>query len=86
MSTVIRPAWRGSEDELALIEEINKAIDHRDQVSRAADDAIWTAVQKARRAGVPDTTIIRRTGLNRATLNRRLGARPNDKAAEADGG
>lgn len=44
--------------------------------ARAAEEAAWLAVQSAREAGVPDTVLCGKTGINRATLNRKLGKRP----------
>jgi hypothetical protein len=76
--TVIRPTWQGTDQQRALIAEVNAAIEHAHRVSQAAEDAVWEKAKMAREAGVPDTQLCRITGLNRATLNRRLGSRTAD--------
>ncbi|MEU8371240.1 GIY-YIG nuclease family protein [Micromonospora tulbaghiae] len=40
-----------------------------------ADRKLWDAVQAARAGGVPDVLLCERSGVSRATLNRRLGPR-----------
>jgi hypothetical protein len=75
--TVIRPTWRGTEEQRRLVEEVSAAIEHAYQVSQDAEEAIWEKARNARAAGVPDTQLCRITGLNRATLNRKLGPRPS---------
>jgi hypothetical protein len=81
---VIRPTWRGTDEQRKLLDEVNAAIEHAHQVSQAAEQAIWEKARKAREAGVPDTQLCRITGLNRATLNRKLGSRAGDeKVSEA---
>jgi hypothetical protein len=80
--SVIRPTWRPSDEQRQLVDEVNAAIDHATRVSQEAEDAIWERARKAREAGVPDTALCRMTGLNRATLNRRLGSRSDADAGE----
>jgi methyl-accepting chemotaxis protein len=76
--TVIRPTWRGTDEQRKLIDEVNAAIEHAEQVSQQAEDTIWEKARRAREAGVPDTALCRITGLNRATLNRKLGSRSGE--------
>lgn len=45
-----------------------------------ADRKLWEAVESARAAGVPDVLLCERTGVSRATLNRRLGPRKSKAA------
>ncbi|MEU8185990.1 hypothetical protein [Micromonospora carbonacea] len=45
-----------------------------------ADRKLWEAVEVARSAGVPDVLLCERTGISRATLNRRLGSRKSKVA------
>lgn len=56
----------------AAIEEVLESA----QKAREAGERAWIAAQAAREVGVPDTVLCNRTGLNRATLNRKFGARP----------
>lgn len=84
MQSVIRPTWKGTDEQRKLVEEVTAAIEHAVQVSQEAEEAVWEKARKAREAGVPDTQLCRITGLNRATLNRKLGSRAGDeKAAES---
>lgn len=78
MPTVIRPTWRGTDEQRRLVDEVNAAIEHAVRVSQEAEEAIWERARQAREAGVPDTQLCRITGLNRATLNRKLGSRSAD--------
>lgn len=80
MQSVIRPTWRATQEQRDLIAEVNAAIEHAARVTQEAEDAVWEKARKAREAGVPDTALCRMTGLNRATLNRRLGSRSADEA------
>jgi hypothetical protein len=75
---VARPTWQGDKDQKRLLAAVNKAIDHAAEVARKEDDKIWEAARLAREAGVPDVQICRLTGLNRSTLQRKLGPRPID--------
>lgn len=45
-----------------------------------ADRELWAAVQVAREGGVPDVLLCERSGISRATLNRRLGPRKSKAA------
>jgi predicted GIY-YIG superfamily endonuclease len=45
-----------------------------------ADRKLWEVVEAARGAGVPDVLLCERTGVSRATLNRRLGPRKSRAA------
>jgi hypothetical protein len=76
--TVIRPTWRGTDEQRQLIDEVSEAIEHAVKVTQEAEEAVWEKARQARAAGVPDTTLCRVTGLNRATLNRKLGSRSDD--------
>jgi hypothetical protein len=79
--TVVRPSWRGSDEQRQLVDAVNAAIEEAEEVTRKADEKIWERARAARDAGVPDTQLCRLTGLNRATLNRKLGPR-GDSAPE----
>lgn len=79
MRTVVRPTWRANEEQRKLVNAINAAIDHATEVAKVEEDKIWEAARLAREAGVPDTQLCKMTGLNRATLNRRLGPRNASK-------
>lgn len=78
MPSMIRPTWRATDEQRQLIDEVNAAIDRAVRVAQEAEEVIWEKARKAREAGVPDTQLCRITGLNRATLNRRLGSRSAD--------
>lgn len=82
--TVIRPTWRGTEQQQKLVDAVNAAIEHATRVSREAEEAVWQKARIAREAGVPDTQLCRLTGLNRATLNRRLGNRSDAATGQLD--
>jgi hypothetical protein len=84
--TVARPTWRGNNEQRELLKAVNDAIDHKADVIEQADAAIWEAARKARDAGVPDTQLCRITGLNRSTLQRKLGPRlsESDNASPAE--
>jgi 8-oxo-dGTP diphosphatase len=85
VQSVIRPTWRGTDEQRKLIDEVTVAIDHAVRVSQEAEEAIWEKARRAREAGVPDTQLCRITGLNRATLNRKLGPRPTgSQVADSD--
>lgn len=84
MRGVARPSWRSNDEQRELVEAVNAAIDHAQRVSREAEDLVWEAARKARESGIPDTALCGATGLNRATMNRRLGPRGDDK--KPDGG
>ena len=79
MRGVARPSWRSNDEQRALVEAVNEAIAHAERVSREAEDLVWEAARKARASGIPDTQLCNATGLNRATMNRRLGPREDGK-------
>ena len=84
MQSVIRPTWKGTEEQRQLVDEVAAAIEHAVRVTQEAEEAVWDKARKARAAGVPDTQLCRITGLNRATLNRKLGSRSaEEQAAES---
>lgn len=82
MPTVIRPTWRGTDEQRQLVDEVTAAIEYAVRVSQEAEEAIWKKARKAREAGVPDTQLCRITGLNRATLNRKLGSRSAEESVD----
>jgi len=82
VQTVIRPTWKGTDEQRQLIAEVTAAIEHAVRVSQEAEEVVWAKARKAREAGVPDTQLCRITGLNRATLNRRLGTRGGEEKAD----
>jgi hypothetical protein len=43
--------------------------------SRQEEDKIWPLIQEARRAGISDPVIARKTEIGRATINRKVGPR-----------
>lgn len=85
MRSVVRPTWRADDKQRKAVEAVNAAIDHAAEVARIEEDKIWEAARVARAAGVPDTQLCRMTGLNRATLNRRLGPRNASVRQDASG-
>lgn len=68
--TVLTPAQEG---------HLQDAID-AGKHAEEADRQLWEAVQTAREAGVPDVLLCERSGISRATLNRRLGSRSRQAA------
>jgi hypothetical protein len=72
--TVIRPAWQGTDLQNQLLDEAVQAVED----ARRSESEAWAKMQKAREAKVPDTVLCRRADVSRATLNRKLGARPDD--------
>lgn len=60
-------------------EQLQAAVEAGEQADEA-DRKLWEAVKAARAAGVPDMLLCERTGVSRATLNRRLGPRKNKAA------
>lgn len=81
MRSVIRPTWKGTDEQRKLVNDVTAAIEHAERVTQEAEKAVWEKARKARAAGVPDTQLCRITGLNRATLNRKLGPRAGDEKA-----
>lgn len=69
---VVRPRWRGSDEQEAVLASIAAQIEDL----RRREDAVWEDVQKARELGIPDTVICQRGDISRTTLQRRLGHRP----------
>jgi DNA invertase Pin-like site-specific DNA recombinase len=76
---VARPSWQGDKQQKRLLAAVNRAIDHAAEVARREDEKVWEAARLARAAGIPDMQIVRHTGLNRSTLQRRLGPRPDEE-------
>lgn len=72
MTNVIRPVWTPDTDEQRklLTDAIRAA-----RRARKADAERWTAILRARIAGVPDEILCDEAGESRATLNRRYGSR-----------
>ncbi|AGL13901.1 hypothetical protein L083_0391 [Actinoplanes sp. N902-109] len=68
---MIRPPWKGTEEQDALLTAAVEAVNR----ARMEEEAAWAKMQEARTAGVPDTVLCRRADVSRATLNRKLGAR-----------
>jgi hypothetical protein len=70
---MVRRRWRGSDEQERLLAGIGKQFDdlHR------REDKVWANVQRARELGIPDTVICQRSEISRATLQRRLGHRPD---------
>lgn len=71
MRSVVRPTWRGNDEQKRLLAAANKAI----QRAEAAEVEAWDSIKKARDSGVPDTQLSGATGIPRSTLIRRLGPR-----------
>lgn len=78
MRTVARPPMRVTQEQERLLKKVNKTIDNARKVIEREEDKIWAAAQELRDAGMPDVQICRRTGLNRSTLQRRLGPRADE--------
>lgn len=78
VTTVIRPTWKGSDEQNELLAEAVAAAES----AREAENTAWARIKTARDAGVPDTVLCRRADVSRATLNRRLGSRSADDPAE----
>lgn len=75
--TVIRPTWTPTSDVQ------RRALDDAAQRAKAAaraEQALWEAILELRRLDVPDTVICDRTGVSRATLNRKYGPRSQPAA------
>jgi hypothetical protein len=69
---------RVTQEQERLLKKVNKTIDNARKVIEREEDKIWAAAQELRDAGMPDVQICRRTGLNRSTLQRRLGPRADE--------
>lgn len=77
VTTVIRPTWKPTDEQLAAIRATQEKWDARDR----ADDEAWKATQQLRDLGVPDLAICEHIRqVSKPTLNRKLGPR---KAKEA---
>lgn len=72
MPTVIRPTWQGSDLQEQLLAEIVEEV----RQARRQEEQAWAKMQSGREAGIPDTVLCSRAEVSRATLNRKLGARP----------
>lgn len=70
---VIRPRWTGTDEQERILSETIREF----QAARDHEEAGWVKAQKAREAGVPDTVICQRADISRATLQRKLGPRPD---------
>jgi hypothetical protein len=71
VTTVPRPITKLTDEQRRLLAVAVKSAQHfRDSEQKAWEDAL-----SARRAGVPDELLCDETGLSRATLNRKFGAR-----------
>jgi hypothetical protein len=71
--SVIRPTWQGTDLQERLLAAAVESV----KLARTREEEAWSEMQKAREAGVPDTVLCRRAEVSRATLNRKLGARPD---------
>lgn len=71
MRTVVRPTWKGDDEQKRLVAAAKRAIARAEQ----AEIDAWAAIKLARDAGVPDTHLSAETRIPRSTLIRRLGAR-----------
>jgi hypothetical protein len=70
--TVIRPTWRGNDLQEQLLTDAVESV----REARRQEEQAWSKMQRAREAGIPDTVLCSRAEVSRATLNRKLGARP----------
>ena len=75
---VIRPRWRGSDEQEAALADLAREFEK----SRRHEEAGWSIAEKARKLGIPDTVICQRGDISRTTLQRKLGYRPGGEAAE----
>jgi hypothetical protein len=73
--TVVRPIWKGDDEQKKLVAAAKKAITRAEEIYRKAENDAWAKIKKARDAGVPDTHLCREIGVPRSTLIRRLGPR-----------
>lgn len=78
--TVARPPVKITEEQERLLKTVNRTIDNARRAIEREEDKIWAAAKLLRDSGMPDVSICRRTGLNRSTLQRRLGPRPDSGA------
>jgi hypothetical protein len=72
---VIRPRWRGTDEQEQLLAGVASEFEE----SRRREDAGWVLAQKARALAIPDTVICQRGDISRTTLQRRLGHRPDSE-------
>jgi 8-oxo-dGTP pyrophosphatase MutT (NUDIX family) len=71
---MIRPAWQGDDLQEALLTDAVAAV----RAVRESEVLAWEKMQRARESGVPDTVLCSRAEVSRATLNRKLGPRPQE--------
>jgi hypothetical protein len=81
--SVARPPVRITEEQERLLKKVIKSIDHARKIAEREEDKVWAAVKELRDAGMPDVQICRRTGLNRSTLQNRLGPRADAPAGSS---
>lgn len=69
---MIRPTWTPTTDiqRRAIADAIQRA-----EAAARAEKLMWDAILEARELDVPDTVLCERTGVSRATLNRKFGPR-----------
>lgn len=72
MPVMIGKPWQGNDQQKRLLAEAAAEV----KKARAAESKAWAKMQRAREAGVPDTVLCLHADVSRATLNRKLGARP----------
>ncbi|WP_433368291.1 helix-turn-helix domain-containing protein [Actinoplanes sp. CA-142083] len=74
-----RPPVKITDEQERLLKKVNRTIDNAQKIIEREEDRIWAAVKELRDTGMPDVQICRRTGLNRSTLQRKLGPRVTDE-------
>lgn len=77
MRRVARPPAKVTEEQKRLLKKAEKVIETARRNQEREEQKIWDVAQELRDADMPDVQICRRTGLNRSTLQRRLGPREN---------
>jgi hypothetical protein len=70
---MIRPRWTGTDEQEQVLAEAVQEF----QAARDHEQGGWSKAQQARALGVPDTVICQRADISRATLQRKLGHRPD---------
>lgn len=72
VTTVIRPTWKPTDEQLAAISDAQAEWDARDET----EDRAWKKTQHLRDIGVPDLAICEHIRqVSKPTLNRKLGPR-----------